>query len=252
MDNTTKPLFRDLLLTLANGNGNWRATPLTGFACLRGNLYNNGLLVVGRAVNGWASKWTADELRDQSKVGELVEELYPTTGTADCPLMWVSDSWGQNGNEYNTKKSAFWRVIRGVVSGLSEGHFDDCAWPSTIAWSNLYKVSPAAGRNPSEPLADAQLAQCKKILEEEIRWLNPSRILFLTGWGWAQWFLPDLQFAVDTNVESPIEASGIIFNKARVVVLPHPERKTGQPLVTAAVDYFQAQPGVAPVANTRG
>ena len=213
MNNTTKPLFRDLLHTLANTNGNWRSTPLTGFSCLRGDLYNNGLLIVGRAVNGWASTWTTDELRDETKVDALVEELYPTTSPTECPMMWVSDCWGKNDDNYNTKKSAFWRVGRAVVSDLSGECFDNCRWPSSISWSNLYKVSPGSGGNPSEPLADAQLAQCKKILEEEIIWLNPSQILFLTGWGWAQWFLPDLQFANDKNVDAPMEASGSIFNK---------------------------------------
>lgn len=242
MENTAKLLFRDLLHTFKNASGNWRSTPLTGFSCLRGNQFDNGLLVVGRSVNGWISNWIVDELDDENKVDEIVEQHYPTNSPPDCPMKWIYDLWGDSVGKYNTKRSAFWRVSGAVTCALTGEQYDECRWPSSLSWSNLYKVSPGAGGNPSNTLVNIQKDYCQKILKEEIKWLNPSQILFLTGWGWAQWFLPDLQFVKDKTDEVGIEASGTIFNQARVVVLPHPQGKAEQPLVAAAVNYFRSHP----------
>jgi hypothetical protein len=102
------------------------------------------------------------------------------------------------------------------------------------------KSSPAQGRNPSTTLADAQFSHCVKILEAEVKILEPRRIVFLTGLNWVQPFLKELNFVSDSNAKYPLEASGHIFNGSNVVVVPHPERKPEEPIVSAVVNYFQS------------
>lgn len=93
-------------------------------------------------------------------------------------MLWVHNLDG-NKNGYNTRRSAFWNVIRGVSSTY---------YPhpelSYVAWSNVTKVAPD-GANPSDKLYNAQLDVCQRILAEEIRILSPRFVVFLTGHNWA-------------------------------------------------------------------
>ena len=97
-------------------------------------------------------------------------------------MIWVYNMDG-NKNGYNTRKSAFWRVIRGLASLF---------YPSPellhVAWSDVSKVAPD-GANPSDKLYYAQLNACQRILSEEIRVLSPRFVIFLTGYNWAIDFL---------------------------------------------------------------
>jgi hypothetical protein len=153
-------------------------------------------------------------------------------------MLWVSRCWGAT-DGYNTRKSAFWRVIRATVGRLGVADIGAPTWPSFIAWSNLYKISPGAGGNPSSALADAQLAKCIEILRTEIQAWAPRRVLFLTGQWWAKPFLDGLGFAPGSDPPlEPVEASGTIFNGARAVVGPHPQAKPEGPLVASIVGAF--------------
>ena len=53
-----------LLESLSVTAGRWRTTPLTLFAALRGSEDSDELMIIGRAVNSWVTKWTADGARD--------------------------------------------------------------------------------------------------------------------------------------------------------------------------------------------
>lgn len=237
----SKTIFRDLLNKLANEGGRWRSKELTGFAPLTGKLFDHGLLVVGRAVNGWASGWKADDLLDVAVQDRIVDELYPVRSDSHkCPMSWVSDIWGAKDGNYNTARSAFWRVSHEVIKCLEGTKYDSATWVSKMAYSNLYRVSPYGGGNPSNALADVQLLHCRELLRTEINEVKPQSILFLTGLGWAQWFLPNIGFVEDENRSSDCEASGFI-NDARVAVLPHPQGKNEATIVQAAVKVFTAQ-----------
>ncbi len=176
-----------------------------------------------------------------------MEEAFAPAREGDgCPMLWVSRCWGET-NGYNTRKSAFWRVIRATTGRLGVADVGAPTWPSFVAWSNLYKVSPSAGGNPSSALANAQLPQCIEILRAEIHAWAPRRVLFLTGRRWARPFLDGLGFVSDSDpLVNPVEASGTVFNGARIIVGPHPQAKPEGPFVDAAYGTFQvAQPGDA-------
>lgn len=94
---------------------------------------------------------------------------------------------------YNTKRSAFWRCIRGVVQGLGVADVEDAGWSSHLVWSNLYKVSPAGGGNPKGVLRKVQFRGCAELLNSELRTYRPSRVLFATGFDWAEPFLKEAE-----------------------------------------------------------
>ena len=83
---------------------------------------------------------------------------------------------------YRLSRSPFWRVARRLLAALGEDASG--RWVERIAWSNLYKIAPLGGGNPSNALCRAQIGPCRAILAEEIRRLEPTHIFMPVGWNW--------------------------------------------------------------------
>jgi hypothetical protein len=183
----------DLLDCIGNAHEHLASGELTTFFPTQGALVPEShceLMVVGRSVNGWDDGWMAKEMLNPERRTEVARKVYERSITER--MSWVMKASGPRritGHKYNTKKSAFWRVI-GLISQGFVGSGQD--WPDKIIWSNLYKVSPAKGRNPSETLKRVQREICKKYLLEEVNLWRPQRILFLTGGDWAEPFVQHL------------------------------------------------------------
>ena len=127
----------------------------------------SGILFVGKATNGWITNSKNIEIL----FGETENRIF----ARDDQMKWV----GKLENSikgYNTRKSAFWRIIKNV----SEYKYGKSEWHNKIAWSNLYKLSFEKG-NPDAKLKKSQLENCKKILETEIEILKPKYIVFITS-----------------------------------------------------------------------
>ncbi|MGD0109852.1 MAG: hypothetical protein ABSC06_38400 [Rhodopila sp.] len=144
---------------------------------------------------------------------------------------------------YNTRRSAFWRVIRAVVSRLHIANVDENTWPSYLIWSNLYKVSPAKGGNPNSELRCAQFNECVQLLQWELENYRPSRILFLTGRAWADPFLTQVwNDRVERNGHSFVECIGHVacgpHHAATCVVASHPQGKNETNWVNDVVAAF--------------
>jgi len=219
--------------------------PLTSFAALSGNEYSHELMVVGRSVNGWNPQFSLRDL-EKDKASEIIDKVFTPEKWLDPddpiifdnPILWFSKNWGRR-NGYNTKRSAFWRVIHSIVKELGVADVSSSAWPSFICWSNLYKVSPAERGNPSEKLMKTQHNICARILRKEVTVWKPRRVLFLTGMTWAEPFLNEMEFRPGENLPpDPIEADGTIFNRSKVVVGPHPQCKPEKPLVDSIKAVF--------------
>lgn len=234
-----KEVLSELLHILAETDGRWRTKPLTAFAGLRGSADLGELMVIGRAVNGWTQKWNAGDPKDADERIRIVDKVFRPTGWNDGrPMLWVTDHWMAR-DGCNTKKSAFWRVIRATVDRLGIADVSARSWPSTLCWTNLYKISPFEGGNPSKRLADAQLDKCIQILNIEISDWKPRRLLFLTGYSWAKPFLEGLGWEPDFDGHmEEVEAVGSTSSGARIVVAPHPQgRREGQ-LVAAIAEAY--------------
>ena len=196
---------------------------VVGFMAVEGNWYNRQLMVVGRAVN----RWTDDTIFPSQLAGpnecrrySEVVKRNSSGDTNDCPMNWVQDYW-QNPKGYNTRRSAFWRVILEVMEGL-EIAFENDPWPSHLVWSNLYKVAPAKGDNPGNRLCDIQLNGCISLFDTELEIYQPSRLLLLTGWDWAEVFIAnDCQIHGNAGF---VEATGQ-REETSIVVAKHPQGK---------------------------
>lgn len=232
--------LREVLIDVGSSARVSRTEKLTLFAGRSGPLANNGLMVVGRAVNGWSNCWLADDLHGEY-IDTLVDAaLRDSTPTSDHdPMSWITDQWGSR-ERYNSRRSAFWRTVRRVALGFSDRQeSDERQWASRLTWTNLYKVAPAGGGNPRHRLQDAQRRACIQTLEAEVRLWNPSHLLFLTGRSWCERFLQELGWKL-TTARGGVELVGAV-GATQVVVAPHPQGKPEAMLAQEIVRGFSSR-----------
>lgn len=222
---------------------------VTGFLALEGCRYarGHGLMVVGRAVNGWMGGISPVDLadwnfRENSRIS-LWKESFPENGS--CPMSWVTEQWGPNlEQEYNTRRSPFWRVIHQITGELDICDAGNGSWASYLVWSNLYKVSPSGGENPSGRLESVQYDGCRRLFELEVRDYRPKYLLLLTGEDWAEPFL--VKFDIDRGLAGQYvcctASSTMPDNQdTTVVVATHPRGKPEQDWVEEVIRAFTSR-----------
>lgn len=222
-----KPLYENLVKDVANEQPKEKA-----FFCMQwGKNFpcepNKGVLFVGRATNGWKDHdYNAD-----SFFGTGFGQLFDLNDQ----MQWVEDSEG-SGNAYNTNSSAFWRVVKSV----SQKYYPN-NWSSYVAWTNVCKVAPWEGGNPSRSLYKAEIKDCKNIFKKEVEFLSPKVIVFLTSYNWAKDILTYLN-----NDVAPTEIESIawgdkyccnIYNIKGVnyIVTEHPQGKPEEEHIEALI-----------------
>ena len=189
----------------------------------KGHQYGD-LMVVGRAVNGWDVNI---DNQNSSNKGDLLEVVDATLRNENWMgnLKWVTNRWGVNDGKYNTKKSAFWRVVNELSDNFSDKTDNDLYFDS-IVWSNLYKVAPEDGGNPSSKLRNVIFENCLNILREEIVFFKPKYVIFLTGYEyWADRFIKGLGVESIGIPEMRFVKYAGIYNNVRIIVAQHPMRK---------------------------
>ena len=260
-------LLDNALVAVARGDHRHPDLRLTAFLPVKGDKSTGQLMIVGRAVNGWGKGWRPQEALDPRRREVIIEALKsPAWARGKCPMSWISRDWGKGGytcgncdtpcdtqagpcaccgadaigRRYNTAKSAFYRVMRSVTEALKIADTSEAEWPSFLMWTNLYKIAPAAGGNPSSGLARLQHEACVKMLNEEIRQWKPLRILFLTGLDWAEPFFSGIGMTTGTRLDGPVAYAGKIRlspngAEASAVVGPHPQGKAEREIVDQVV-----------------
>ena len=173
-----------------------------------------GILFVGRAVNGWYPYDNIDAMFGNSDMAIFDRE---------DQMKWVE----RNENPYyNTNTSAFWRVIRRVSSTYYPNHE-----LNHIAWSNVSKIAPRCGGNPSDKMYYDQLECSNKILATEIKLLSPKAVVFLTGEGWAKDAIEYLGHGVYPEAVAEKEWGGGFtaklyrLDKLGIILTEHPQTK---------------------------
>ena len=232
---------------------------LSGFMAMAGSLYAGDLMVVGRACNGWGAEdemgFMPEELASDAAAEryshKVLDSVNRGSGDEKCPMRWVTDKWGNTTVGYNTKTSAFWRVIRCVVERLGIADIERASWPSHLVWSNLYKIAPCQGGNPNDSLCDIQFPGCRELFTLELTTYTPSRLLLLTGTAWARDFLNDFGESLqDANGFSYVERCGTLaigskYHPVRYIVAAHPEGKREDQWVEEVCSAFNRQPPIA-------
>lgn len=208
---------------------NIKHVKIGAFWPMRGHLYDGKLMVVGKATNGWGKPgWTRDGMLDPELRRRIVEVARAgSEQDRKCPMSWVVESW-DSGKEYKPHKSAFWQIALRVACGLQRWAKPDAGWTSYLCWSNLSKLAPAKGGNPSSSLWNAQFQVACQLLDREVKEFAPKVVLVMSGWKW--WFK---DYAEELGFPTPkperSELIDAVFHKdGRIwIIAKHPERKRG-------------------------
>lgn len=213
---------------------------LTGFLGMKGDYAVGELMVVGRAVNGWSDGWLPVDCKNYDARVSIANATLESV-ESPCPMQWVSESWGKE-SDYNTKKSAFWRVMNTLTDKLKIADIESNKWPSSLIWSNLYKIAPEEGGNPSERLCDIQFDYCVRLLNQEFTQWNPKKVLVLTGINWAMPFLEKLGLEFNKSISTEYVDgscnSNLYGRNLTLVVAKHPQGKNETALVHEVVAEF--------------
>jgi hypothetical protein len=217
-------LYKKLLDEVQARKNDYREKDLVVFPSMKGNKYNQNLMVFGRAVNDWDHEFN----KEDSNVWESLKvDLSKQLGSGD--FNWA-DKKPFKENEYNPKKSSFWRVARKLAQILNNAEEDASEY---IVYSNLYKVAKAGGGNPSERLARAQLLSCKVLLEAELKFYKPKYVVFLTGKFWAKELfdeIPEITIIEESN--NLVYLIGTYLD-SKLIVVDHPQGKKEKEIIDA-------------------
>lgn len=215
----------DRLLMLVGQIRKDEATPeLTAFLGIRGGRKQGGLAIIGRAPDGWVGGWRPSEFRNPDVRQEVLASLEERTDLGRMA----------------GRTTMFWQVARAVANALEERDGGDSTWTDSVGWTNLFKISPAKGGNPSKGLRILQEPLCVQILATEIFLWRPSRILCLTGLSWPAPFLTSIgQTNLTVTDNEVVRATARLRIPGRieipVVVAEHPQGKAG------GVAHFRTQ-----------
>lgn len=163
---------------------------LSCFVSMKGTLFDTSdvrLFVIGRAVNGWSCL----QCKTEQEFGDAAKRKFNEVG-----FQWIENTEEgfkalhnkpkEGDKPYFLSSSPFWRVAYKIWCGLT--HSDGGEFIKRIAWSNLYKISPKEGGNPTNTTCKRQFEACKEILEAEIKAYRPTHILIITDYN--RWYAP--------------------------------------------------------------
>lgn len=195
-------LFDELLALAADWRPRRGTVPdLTACWTACGNDYvpGKGLLVLGRATNGFEPSLAAAELASPAVRAEKLRAIRdmaerPWNG---APLCWVDGRGDANPTAARKRalggtigsRSAFWRVTRALLQEIV-GELPATGWASRLAWGNLYKLAPnvvgrvSEGANPSGTLIEHQRPACVRLLRREVDEIDPRVVLVIAGEWW--------------------------------------------------------------------
>lgn len=182
-----KPLYTALCHSISSNK-----EKLVPFCIQWGSRYpvseNTGILFVGKAVfKGNLQSTNVEDIFEHpdKKIFGRKNQMLWTHWHFDLP---------RKGTGYNIRSSAFWRVVRNISRKIYP-----VEWYSNIAWSNVYKISPASGGNPDNELRAQQEVLAQQILSKEIEVLSPKFVVFLTS-GWEKKFVDNYKLGRNVSL----------------------------------------------------
>lgn len=173
-------------------------------------------LIYGQALNG------GDVGRGFKENGlKSLIEWWNSYYEGHTPLDWVNVYWSKSLYEkkintkelkdfyeplkYTTWRSFFWNVTYKLICDFSDLDKNvSWEWTKKMVWSNLYKISPAKGGNPSDD-------ECKwqelshQLIQKEIEEINPRFCIVMTNDAWWEPFrmkLGTIKQKLSQNIES--------------------------------------------------
>ncbi len=232
LNKQTHTLAENIFLPIGRASEQLPNIQMVGFSAMRGSQYSGDLMVVGRAVNSFRRVRYPSEFTTKDQAMNFAKEVIDDSNNPlKCPMDWLNESWA-GAVKYKAKRSTYWRAINTIMENLGVITQNDENWASKLVWSNLYKLSPQCGGNPNNFVCDLQISGCIELLQLEVEYHRPNKVLFLTGMDWAEPFLKGLGFQYESaSTSSEVESFGGagLSNGHQIsyVVASHPQGKPG-------------------------
>lgn len=206
-----------------------------------GKYYNDvniKLMIIGRCLNGWEVEFPNCETINDTLDSILNQPSRFEDAVNENVIPYIDEQ----GNEkrYYYSRSAFWRLIK-KLSITYNGEED---WNEKIVWSNLYKVSPRKGGNPSWRLIKGKIPTYIEIVKKEIETCNPTHIVFVTDLNFLNPYnKPELRFGDALNIKEIKENFKYVvakgeYNGAKIVVCKRPERRPTDEMIEEIKKVF--------------
>lgn len=226
-----KKSYKHLVESLTENKENYKEEDLVIFTPGIGKNYKGDLLIIGRAVNDWHIYLNKNNTNKEKN--DIVLQI--NNEIENHNLDWVYERWGNQDGQYNTKKSAFWRVTNMLAELITKVENPI----HSIVYSNLYKVAKSGGGNPSDKLCDIQFKICADILRQEIEFFKPKIIVMLTGLNWADYFLEDLK--VNNELKQKTDYVSFVgqYKQSKIVVSPHPQGKSENEIIKEIFKFLK-------------
>lgn len=145
---------------------------LTSLWPLVGGDFDHGVLVVGQAVYGWISDWTATDATSAAGRSAILDDSRAVCSDRDDPMSWIAG--------HRVENSPFWRTAHEVTNALVPDL--QSPWFSRLAWTNLYPIAPGDYKgNPEGTLRQVQTAPAAEFLAATVDALRPRLVLVLAG-----------------------------------------------------------------------
>lgn len=217
--------YRILLNKLNSYSAQFPEKKTVLFNAKAGIKYDQEIMLIGRAVNGFDYRSEFNVNGKQDKMDSLLKYLHENIHTETEKIV----------GKYNPNRSAFTRMKRIITAKY-------CKVEPKVAyqyhlWSNLYKIAGYDGGNPSRKLCVVQFPECLRILEMEIEKYQPKRILMMTGSNWADDFINAMKLEKIMHRNKAYVDYSCIRNNIKIVVAKHPQ---GKPQDQFAKEVFQA------------
>lgn len=220
-----------------------RDSELTSAPCLVGSQFHDQsvkVMVVGRAVNGWEVEFDDCSSIEATTNSVLTQKNRMDDFAAD----WILD---EHGKKYYYAKSPFLRMMRQLV-GAFTGNEEN--WQQRLAWSNLFKIAPRNGGNPSWLMIRKDIPLYREIIKEEISQNKPNVVVFVTDMNFfdpypnSKTYSSFLELINEVKLSSiPSEyicmAGNFVDNpEIKLIVCKRPERRPIAEMVDTIADVY--------------
>ena len=160
--------------------------------------------MIGQALNGWVVESAPCDWKGQAFRKATLSEAR-RFGETPTPFTWMSP---------RVRTRPFWKLAHIAINRLG-------LTIDQIAWSNLAKVAPAVGGNPSRELLWSQHRLGGALLRREVQELSPRVVLVVSGKGYTEPFLQGAGIEPQWSRDAGLHFAGKIDGRDWVVVA-HP------------------------------
>lgn len=192
------------------------------YPCVGEYYRKSKFLFVGRAVNGWNTQFVCNRKNYSIVIKSIKASMKEKT-------RWIEDNEKGLNEYYNGNRSRFLKCCSRVLHEVTQKNIMmDSHWSKHIAWSNLMKIAPSKGGNPTDRECYAQLDICRDLFKLELDLLKPRFAFIFTGLNWFDngdfTFVSPLGIKLKFVKDKVVKAIGT-YKRTQLIITERPDNR---------------------------